>query len=459
MTVLWRRLTLNIVNYAKIDQLLTKSYEKSFLQEILSKARQARGLDIAEVAALLLNEDEEIWQEIEEVAREIKFQIYGARLVLFAPLYIANYCHNDCVYCAFRCSNQSIQRNRLTAEEIGAEVRCLVQQGHKRLLLVAGEETNDGYVDYLRSSIEATYAAGDIRRVNINVAPLTEEQFSTIRQVGIGTYQLFQETYQPITYQKMHPKGKKADYQWRITAFDRAIKAGIDDFGMGVLLGLEDYRFELLALMEHIRYLENKFGIGPHTISVPRWRPAQGALVDRMPYSITDQQMERIVMILRLAVPYTGIILSTRENPQFRDRLIHLGVSQLSAGSSTSPGGYVAKGQGDQFAVEDHRSLDDVVRSIISAGYLPSFCTACYRKERTGKAFMDLAKEGQIKQMCQINALLTLEEHLLDCGSESTRQAAEGQLHAWIEPMTTQERQLLNNGIAKMKQGLRDIYY
>lgn len=450
---------MEIVDYRKIEELLKENYDKNYVQEVLSKARAAKGLGLEDVAALLLNEDEEIWREIEKVAKQIKLQIYGTRLVIFAPLYIANHCHNDCIYCAFRSSNRDIERKRLNAEEIGQEVRCLVQQGHKRLLLVAGEETTAGYVDYLRSSIEATYSAGDIRRVNINVAPLTERQFREIKQAGIGTYQLFQETYQPLTYKKMHPVGKKADYEWRITAFDRAIRAGIDDYGMGVLFGLDDYRYEILALMEHINYLEQRFGIGPHTISVPRWRPAHGAVIERMPHTITDQQMARIVMILRLAVPYTGIILSTREKAVFRDQLIHLGVSQMSAGSSTSPGGYVTQGQADQFAVEDHRSLDDVLASIVNAGYLPSFCTACYRQERTGKAFMDLAKDGQIKQMCQINALLTFKEHLLDYGSEDTRQVADGRIEEWMAKLSSQERQLINSGFDKMKQGLRDIYY
>lgn len=450
---------MELVRYQLVEELLGTKFDRKFIQEVLDKAREAKGLELKEVAALLLNEDEELWAEAALVAKEVKKRIYGSRLVIFAPLYLTNHCHNECLYCGFRKSNTLMLRKKLNSNEITSEVKFLVEQGHKRLLLVCGEETTESYMQYLLDAIETTYNAGDIRRVNINIAPLSEAQFKKIKEAGIGTYQLFQETYHRDTYKLMHPKGKKAEYDWRISAFNRAIEAGIDDYGMGVLFGLYDYRYEVLALLEHANNLEKNYGMGPHTVSVPRWRPALGALWEELPHQITDQQMERIVITLRLAVPYTGIILSTREKPQFRDKLIHLGISQLSAGSSTSPGGYASQDHQDQFAIEDHRSLDDVVRSIMNAGYLPSFCTACYRQERTGTAFMDLAKGGDIKELCQINALLTLKEHLMDYASGSTKEAADEQLKQWLARLTSQERDMIEQGFSKIEMGIRDIYY
>lgn len=358
------------------------------------------------------------------MARRVKENIYGKRLVLFAPLYLTNECVNNCLYCAFRRDNTDLVRKTLSVEETVMQAKTLEKIGQKRLLLVAGEHPIHSNVKEIVKHIEAIYAAGDIRRLNVNAAPLDVKEFKVLKAAKIGTYQVFQETYDPKTYRIMHPTGKKADYQYRLEAPMRALEAGIDDVGIGPLFGLYDWRFELLATLQHAEYMDKVLGVGPHTISVPRLRPAVGSLVPVPPYAFTDNEFKRVVAILRLAVPYTGIILSTRERSLLRDELIHLGVSQLSAGSRTSPGGYEETNlhsDESQFALEDTRSLPEVVKSIAKAGYLPSFCTACYRRQRTGEAFMELAKTGQIKDLCQANAILTFKEYLLHEAPENLR--------------------------------------
>ena len=435
-------------------------------REVIAKARDLRGLDSRDVAVLLQCHDPVVMAEMFHAAREVKEAIYGKRLVLFAPLYISNLCQNDCQYCAFRVSNKSLRRRALTQGEIAEEVRHLVRTGHKRILLLAGEAyLKDGF-DYILNSIETVYnvreGRGEIRRVNVEIAPLTVEEFRRLKDARIGTYVLFQETYHLPTYKKMHLSGPKADYHWRLNAIGRAFEGGIDDGGIGVLFGLYDFRFEVLALLQHIRNLERVYGIGPHTISVPRLEPADGSIIaSNPPYPVSDEDFKKIVAILRLAVPYTGIIMSTRETAKMRAETFELGVSQISAGSRTNPGGY-AEGEktGAQFQLGDHRNLDEVILDVVGMGYMPSFCTACYRKGRTGEDFMDLAKPGLIKQFCLPNAILTFKEYLEDYATPETRTAGLELVEKNIEEIPTADRQLeTKDRLVMIEQGKRDLYF
>ncbi len=439
------------------------------IRGILAKAREARGLEMPEVAELASVSDPELLGEVFAAAREVKERIYGRRLVIFAPLYISNLCANECLYCAFRVRNKAVRRRALTVPEIEREVRELVEQGHKRVLLVAGESYPQKGFDYVLEAIEAVYRSrsgrGEIRRVNVNVAPLTAEEFARLKSAKIGTYQLFQETYHRETYARVHLAGKKRDFDWRVTAMDRAMQAGIDDVGIGVLFGLCDWRFELLALMQHIRHLEREYGVGPHTISVPRLEPAVGSdMAASPPYPVSDVDFRKIVAILRLAVPYTGIIMSTRETAAIRRESFALGVSQISAGSRTNPGGYAdgpaeeAGAAGGQFSLGDHRSLDEVIRDVAALGYIPSFCTACYRLGRTGGDFMDLARPGEIKEHCDPNALSTFTEYLLDYASPATREVGERLVTEALATMPESQRRASEAMIAKIKGGGRDVY-
>ncbi len=436
------------------------------VREILAKAQQLRGLETTEVAALMGVDDPDLLGEVFQAARRVKETIYGSRLVLFAPLYISNLCGNDCVYCAFRAKNPGLKRVALTQDQIAREVKVLIEQGHKRILLVAGESYPHEGFSYILKAIETIYATrsgrGEIRRVNVNIAPLTLEEFRQLKAAHIGTYQLFQETYHHATYAAVHRGGKKRDYDWRISAFDRAMQAGIDDVGLGVLFGLADWRFEVLALLQHIRHLEQRFGVGPHTISVPRIEPAVGStLASNPPHALSDPEFLKAVAILRLAVPYTGIIMSTRETPEIRRETFSLGVSQISAGSRTNPGGYSNDGdelQGSQFQLGDHRPLDEVIRDIASMGYLPSFCTACYRLGRTGGDFMDLAKPGEIKDHCAPNALSTFLEYLQDYASVSTRAAGESLISRTLEAMDGKQRRISQRLLEAVWTGKRDVF-
>jgi 2-iminoacetate synthase len=418
-----------IVAEAEIKLLLdTKKSSDNFLvTEILAKALELKGLSLSEVAHLLKVENQDLLAQIFSAANKVKEKIYGKRLVLFAPLYLSNLCANECSYCAFRAGNKSLPRRFLSPKEIALEVKALIQEGQKRLLLVAGEANPTGSFQYFLDSIATVYQTktkkGEIRRVNVNLAPLEIEEFKLLKQAGIGTYQLFQETYNRKVYRQVHKKGKKADYDWRISVFDRAFKAGIDDVGLGVLFGLSDWRFEVLALLQHALYLEKNYGVGPHTISVPRIEPAFGSdLSNCPPQAVSDLDFYKIIAILRLAMPYTGIILSTRENEIVRRNTFLLGVSQVSAGSRTNPGGY-SSGENDQgqFSLGDHRSLEEVIQDIVELGYLPSFCTACYRSNRTGKNFMKLAKPGKIGELCTPNALFSFNEYLLHFAKQKTK--------------------------------------
>lgn len=438
------------------------------LREIIRKGLEMKGLDFHEVACLLNNNDPQIMEELFHAARTVKETIYGDRLVLFAPLYISNICLNECAYCAFRVSNKSLGRKALTMDEIRHEVKTLVDQGHKRILLVSGEAFpgKNGF-QYILEAIKTVYdvksGKGNIRRLNVNIAPLEAEQFKALKASGIGTYQLFQETYHRPTYLEVHISGKKRDYDWRIEAIDRAFEAGIDDVGIGVLFGLYDYRYEVLAMMQHIRHLEKKYGVGPHTISVPRMEPAEGSPMSvDPPYQVSDQEFKKIIALLRLAVPYTGIILSTRENPEMRRDSFALGVSQISAGSRTNPGGYCEDLDGHncaQFSLGDHRSLDEVMLDVTKMGYIPSFCTACYRLGRTGQDFMDLAKPGLIKYHCSPNAMSTFMEYLIDYASPKTREAGIKLIEEKLAVSTDEKWKSIAQGlIERVKEGQRDCF-
>jgi 2-iminoacetate synthase len=436
------------------------------VREILAKARELDGLAYEEVATLLACTRRDLDEEIFHAAREAKEAIYGNRLVLFAPLYITNKCQNDCLYCAFRVSNRGLARRDLTFAEIADETRMIIREGHKRILMVAGEHYPDGQgLDYVFKAIETVYAVkeghGEIRRLNVNVAALTVEQCRQLKACRIGTYQLFQETYHRGTYASVHLAGRKKDYDWRVTAMDRAMEAGIDDVGIGVLFGLFDWRYELLALMQHIRHLEARHGVGPHTLSVPRLEPATGSdLAAHPPHAVSDIDFRKIVAILRLAVPYTGIIMSTRESADIRRETFALGVSQISAGSRTNPGGYAdsERENASQFCLGDHRPLDEVIRDVAALGYIPSFCTACYRLGRTGQDFMDLAKPGEIKEHCDPNALATFVEYLIDYGSAETRAVGEPLVDRMLETLGPVPRQMAASMVARVRAGKRDVF-
>ncbi|HPQ71489.1 MAG TPA: [FeFe] hydrogenase H-cluster radical SAM maturase HydG [bacterium] len=455
------------IDEAQINATLAKHADKdaTHVREVLAKALELKGLDADDIAILAAISDPELMGELFATARQAKETIYGRRLVLFAPLYISNLCGNECLYCAFRARNTDVKRRALTQEEIRREVLSLIEEGHKRILLVAGESYPKRGFDYIIDAIETIYATksgnGEIRRVNVNVAPLTVEEFKQLKAAQIGTYQLFQETYHREIYRQVHVAGKKTDYDWRITAVDRAMEAKIDDVGIGVLFGLADWRFEILALMQHIRHLEKKFGVGPHTISVPRLEPATGSdIASHPPHAVSDVDFRKIVAILRLAVPYTGIIMSTRETPNIRRETFALGVSQISAGSRTNPGGYAEEEKLDasQFSLGDHRSLDEVIRDIAALGYIPSFCTGCYRLGRTGQDFMDLAKPGDIKAHCDPNAISTFTEYLEDYAAPETKAIGEAAIEKFLTTMDELPRKRSEVLRAKVKDGERDQY-
>jgi 2-iminoacetate synthase len=461
----------NFIDEARIGAVLesSRSPAPARVREILARARELHGLALEDVAALAACEDPALLDEVFHAARWVKEEIYGSRLVLFAPLYFSNLCGNNCVYCAFRASNRDLTRRMLTPAEVAEETRVLVEMGHKRVLLIAGEAypAELGGFDYVLKCIEACYGVksgrGEVRRINVNVAPLSVEQFRQLKAAKIGTYQLFQETYHRETYRKVHPGGKKKDYDYRVTVMDRAMEGGIDDVGIGPLFGLYDWKFELLATMQHIAHLEQKFGVGPHTISMPRIEPAVGSdVASHPPHAVSDLDFKKIVAILRLAVPYTGLILSTRETPEMRHQLLALGISQMSAGSRVNPGGYGEAAREEpvasQFEVSDHRSLDEVIRDVASMGYIPSFCTGCYRLGRTGGDFMDLAKPGDIKYHCAPNALSTFQEYLADYATPLTRAAGEDLIAKTLAGMDPQQRAISENLVKQVRAGKRDVY-
>jgi 2-iminoacetate synthase len=461
----------DFINDEKIEKILreAKGASANTAREIIEKARSAQGLTPLETAVLLHLEDKDTLKLLFRVAHEIKEKIYGKRVVIFAPLYISNFCVNNCYYCGYRTSNE-ILRRRLEFDEIEKEVIALEAMGHKRIALEVGEDPKNCPIEYVLEAMRTIYGVkekkGSIRRINVNIAATTVEEYRKLKEAGIGTYILFQETYHRATYEKMHPAGPKRDYDWHTLAMDRAMEGGIDDVGFGVLFGLYDYKFEVLATLLHSLHLEEHFGVGCHTISVPRIRPAAGVTLETFPYLVNDDDFKKIVAIIRLAVPYTGMILSTREPAQYRDEVINLGISQISAGSCTGVGGYHkdiesnAVGTVGQFQVEDTRSTDEVLQTICESGYIPSFCTACYRQGRTGDRFMPLAKSGEIQNICQPNAILTFKEFLLDYASEKTIKVGEKIIEKHLEEIPNlKTREKTKARLKQLEAGERDLYF
>lgn len=404
-------------------------HNEALINSLIEKAKLRKGLSHREASVLLACDIEEKNQEIYRLAEQIKKDFYGNRIVMFAPLYLSNYCVNGCTYCPYHMKNKHIARKQLTQDEIRKEVIALQDMGHKRLALEAGEDPVHNTMDYYLECIKTIYSIkhknGAIRRVNINIAATTVDNYRLLKEAGIGTYILFQETYHKESYQELHPTGPKHDYDYHTEAMDRAMEGGIDDVGIGVLFGLDKYRYEFAGLLMHAEHLEAAFGVGPHTISVPRLRHADDIDADSFDNGIDDDIFAKIVACIRIAVPYTGMIISTRESQKTRERVLHLGVSQISGGSKTSVGGYAEPepddAKSEQFDVSDTRTLDEVVKWLMELGYIPSFCTACYREGRTGDRFMSLCKSGQIQNCCHPNALMTLKEYLMDYASPATK--------------------------------------
>ena len=456
----------NFINEDKILDLLeiTKRPSNSHVNKLVEKSLKLNGLCPEDAAVLLNCEEDVVLNNIFTAAKQIKESIYGNRLVLFAPLYLSNRCVNDCLYCGFRQRTSNNKKRLLKVNEIREETKALISQGHKRLLIVSAEDPAVN-IDYIEEAIKTVYDTkegnGNIRRVNVNVAPMGVKDFRRLKDTGIGTYQLFQETYHSDTYTTLHPSGPKSDYLKRLYACDLAQNAGIDDVGIGTLFGLYDYKFEVLALLFHAIHLEDTFGVGPHTISVPRLEPAQGSdIASSPPNPVSDSELKKIIAVLRLAVPYTGIILSTRENAVLRNELFHLGVSQISAGSRTMPGSYSGSSNSqEQFSISDDRSLSKVIEDLTSRGFIPSFCTSCYRTGRTGESFMDLAKPGEIKNFCQPNALLTFEEYLLDYNpklAKKIKTLISSEVRKLPDPKI---RQMTSGKIESLIKGERDLYF
>lgn len=428
------------------------------IQQIIDKAKQEKGLTHREASVLLACNDKEIEAEIFKLAAQIKNNYYGNRIVLFAPLYLSNYCVNSCVYCPYHIKNKHIFRKKMTQEEIKQEVIALQDMGHKRLAIELGEDPINNPLEYVLESIDTIYGIkhknGAIRRVNVNIAATTVEDYAKLHKAGIGTYILFQETYNKESYEQLHPQGPKHNYNWHTEAMDRAMQGGIDDVGLGVLFGLSTYRYEFSGLLMHAEHLEAVFGVGPHTISVPRLRPADDIDPSQFSNCIPDDIFAKIVALIRIAVPYTGMIVSTRESKKTRERVLQLGISQISGGSKTSVGGYASPEAEDenseQFDVIDNRPLDEVINWLMRLGYVPSFCTACYRAGRTGDRFMELCKAKQIHNCCHPNALMTLQEYLTDYASKDTK--------AIGEKLIERELATIPNNLANIvRQRLEDI--
>ena len=439
------------------------------IDEIIAKAKLQKGLTHREASVLLACDNKEKLEEVYALARQIKEDYYGNRIVLFAPLYLSNYCVNGCVYCPYHAKNKHIARKKLTQEEIIAEVNALQDMGHKRLAIEAGEDPINNPLDYILESIKTIYSIkhknGAIRRVNVNIAATTVEDYKKLKDAGIGTYILFQETYNKESYETLHPTGPKHNYAWHTEAMDRAMDAGIDDVGLGVLFGLEMYRYEFAGILMHVEHLEAVHGVGPHTISVPRVRAADDIDPDEFDNGISDEIFEKIVALIRISVPYTGMIISTRESKEVRERVLELGVSQISGGSKTSVGGYADETAKEdvtteQFDVSDNRTLDEIVKWLMDMDYIPSFCTACYREGRTGDRFMALCKSMQILNCCHPNALMTLKESLEDYASEETREVGMKLIEKELEKITNPKvKETCYNHIHDITEGKRDFRF
>ncbi len=452
-----------------IESLLEKNRNPSEeeFDSVIEKAKRQERLSIGDVSILLNSDQKERVEKIFSLAKEIKERVYGNRVVLFAPLYIGNKCTNSCTYCGFQVTND-ITRKTLNLDEVETEVEALIEEGHKRVIMVYG--THPDYpAEYIRDTVKKAYTVkrgnGEIRRVNINASPMAEEDYKIVKEAGIGTYQIFQETYHEETYKKVHPRGEKSIFKWRLFGLTRAMKAGIDDVGIGALFGLYKWKFEVMGLMQHVEHLENEFGVGPHTISFPRLNDATGAQKDPE-YIVGDMELKRIIAILRLAVPYTGLILTAREKAELRSECMELGVSQIDAGTQIELQGYSKKNKEqdlskEQFKIGDTRSLDEVMRELMSSGFTPSFCTACYRLGRTGEHFMEFSKPGFIHHFCTPNAILTLSEYLEDYAGEDTKAVGYSLIMDQIEKsqLLPEVKETLKIKLEKVKKGERDLYY
>ena len=437
------------------------------IDQILNKARERKGLSHREASVLLACDIPEKVQELYALAEQIKKDFYGNRIVIFAPLYLSNYCVNGCLYCPYHQKNKHIPRKKLTQEEVEKEVIALQDMGHKRLAIETGEDPVNCPIEYVLDCIHTIYSIkhknGAIRRVNVNIAATTVENYRKLKEAGIGTYILFQETYHKQSYEHLHPTGPKSNYCYHTEAMDRAMEGGIDDVGLGVLFGLELYRYEFAGLLMHAEHLEAVHGVGPHTISVPRVKHADDIDPDEFDNGITDETFLKICACIRVAVPYTGMIISTRENQSVRERALHLGISQVSGGSRTSVGGYTEEERPhdtEQFDVSDNRTLDEVVKWLMELGYIPSFCTACYREGRTGDRFMSLCKAGQIQNCCHPNALMTLKEYLMDYAAPETKAIGEQLIQAELGNIPKDKvREICKDHLEKIEQGIRDFRF
>lgn len=442
--------------------------DRELIKSIIEKAKEIKGLSHREASVLLASEEEDLNKEVEQLAMEIKEKFYGNRIVMFAPLYLSNYCVNGCTYCPYHYKNKHIRRKKLSQEEIKAEVIALQDMGHKRLALETGEDPVNSPIEYVLESIKTIYGIkhknGAIRRVNVNIAATTVENYAKLKEAGIGTYILFQETYHKKSYEELHPTGPKHNYAYHTEAMDRAMEGGIDDVGCGVLFGLEMYRYDFCGLLMHAEHLEAVYNCGPHTISVPRICPADDIDVNDFDNSISDDIFAKIVAILRVAVPYTGLIISTRESQKTRERVLKLGISQISGASSTSVGGYVTpelpEENSAQFDRSDTRTLDEIIGWLIDLGHIPSFCTACYREGRTGDRFMSLVKSGQIANCCHPNALMTLKEYLEDYASPEVKEKGLAIIEKEIEKVTNPKvKERAKQNLLDIEKGVRDFRF
>ena len=437
------------------------------VDKIIEKAKLRKGLTHREASVLLACDNKEKIEEMYNLAQQIKKDFYGNRIVMFAPLYLSNYCVNGCLYCPYHAKNKHIARKKLTQEEIRNEVIALQDMGHKRLAIEAGEDPVNNPIEYILESIKTIYSIkhknGAIRRVNVNIAATTVENYKKLKDAGIGTYILFQETYDKNAYEYLHPTGPKHDYAYHTEAMDRAMEGGIDDVGIGVLFGLDKYRYEFAGLLMHAEHLEAVHGVGPHTISVPRVKKADDIDPTEFDNSLSDEMFCKIAALIRISVPYTGMIISTRETPEVREKIIRLGVSQISGGSRTSVGGYTEEERPhdtEQFDVSDNRTLDEVVNWLMKSGYIPSFCTACYREGRTGDRFMSLCKSGQIQNCCYPNALMTLKEYLIDYASEDTKKIGNELINREIDNIGKDRiKEQVKMELGKIENGTRDLYF
>lgn len=456
----------DFINDSNIENLIKNTKEdKTQIRDILAKSLSKAPLSAEECAVLIASSNEELIEEIKDTARKLKREVYGNRIVIFAPLYVGNHCINDCEYCAFRQSLRTTVRKTLTPDELVSEVKALENVGHKRLILVFGEHP-DYSPEFIADTVRKVYTVktghGEIRRVNINAAPMSIDGFKTVKDSGIGTYQIFQESYHHKTYEAMHPKNTcKGDYLYRLDGLSRAFEAGCDDMGVGALFGLYDWRFEALSIVKHSLYLQERYGVGPHTISFPRIRPAHGVNLDSKHF-VNDKDFMKLIAILRLSVPYTGLILTARESAEIRNEALGFGVSQIDAGSCIELGGYAKgkeekEGNKEQFSLSDTRPMDQIIKELIHDGYLPSFCTSCYRLGRTGKIFMEYAVPGFIEKFCTPNALLTLKEYLLDYASEETKKNGLALIDKELHKITDLAKQkIVSTKLQEIEENKRD---